>query len=131
MGSYFSYAEQAGHYFGRPHEAPRLEPLGGPSAWRGPEMAERDDWRFQLDAAQVDEIREALARANATGKPTGELTAADFPLPRLADEIARWREEVQTGRGFPIQLYHVRHQRRLIVHMALMWQVSLQVMTLP
>jgi len=100
--SYLSYAEQAAHYFGRPHEAPMREPLAGPSAWRGAELAGRDDWRLQLDAAQVEELRAALARAGEAGKPTGELTAADFPLPTLGAEVARWRRELQAGRGFQV-----------------------------
>jgi hypothetical protein len=102
VAAYFSYAEQAGHYFDRPHEAPRHEPVDGPAGWRGPEIAGRDDWRFRLDASHVDELCAALARAEATGKPTGELTADDFPLPTLAAEVARWRAEVQDGRGFQV-----------------------------
>jgi len=102
MAGYLSYAEQAGHYFARPHEAPRREPLDSPAAWTGREMAGRDDWRRVLDAAQVEELRAALAHADATGKPTGELTAADFPLPTLGAEIARWRRELAGGRGFQV-----------------------------
>jgi hypothetical protein len=100
--SYLSYAEQAGHYFARPHEAPRHEPVDGPAAWRGPEIAQRDDWRCRLDEAQVEELDAALAHAKATGRPTGELAAADFPLPTLAAEVARWRHELRDGRGFQV-----------------------------
>jgi hypothetical protein len=100
--SYLSYAEQARHYFARPHEAPLHVPLDVPAAWRGPEVARRDDWREILSESQVAEIERALAAAKATGKPAGELTAADFPLPTLAAEIARWRAEIQAGRGFQV-----------------------------
>jgi Taurine catabolism dioxygenase TauD, TfdA family len=98
--SYFSYAQQAAHYFARPHDAPTRAPLTGPAAWRGPELAARGDWRTRLDEAQRDELDHALAAARATGRPAGELAAADFPLPTLAGELARWRDELVGGRGF-------------------------------
>jgi hypothetical protein len=100
MGGYFSYAEQAGHYFDRPHEAPARHPIASPAAWRGGELSGRGDWRVDLGAEQVEELRSALAHANATGRPTGELRAEDFPLPTLGKEVERWREEIETGRGF-------------------------------
>jgi hypothetical protein len=102
MGSYNSYGQQAGHYFDRPHQAPAREPLRTPAAWRGAEMAGSPAWRVRLDDAQIGELERALAAARSTRKPTGELKAADFPLPRLAGEIARWRSEVDTGRGFQV-----------------------------
>jgi hypothetical protein len=99
---YFSYAEQAGHYFDRPHEAAPRRPLRTPSAWRGPELAGRSDWRVHLDQAQISEIEAALRAARATGRPAAEMTAGDFPLPALSREIQRWREELETGRGFQV-----------------------------
>jgi len=102
MGSYFSYAEQAGHYFARGHEAPLHEPLETAAAWCGPDLAGRDDWRFRVDAAQVEELRAAVEHAKRSGRPTGELKAADFPLPTLSAAIDGWREELQAGRGFQV-----------------------------
>ncbi len=102
MSGYFSYAEQAGHYFTRPHEKPLLEPLRTPAAWRGPEVAGDPSWRQRLRDDQVAEIEAALGAARATGKSTGEMTAADFPLPTLSADVARWRDEIQTGRGFQV-----------------------------
>ncbi len=102
MQSYPSYREQAGHYFARPHVAPAHEPIHTPAAWRGPDVAKRKDWRVRLDDAQLAEIEQALAVAKTTGKPTGALTAEEFPLPSLAPEIARWREALESGRGFQL-----------------------------
>lgn len=102
MAPYKSYAEQAAHYFDRPHESPRREPLAGACAWRGSDLRDRTDWRFTLTSAHVGELEAALAHADRTGKPTGELVAGDFPLPTLSTEIARWREEVRNGRGFQV-----------------------------
>jgi len=98
--AYLSYAEQTAHYFRRPHEKPLTTPSHATSAWRGRDLAGSDAWRTSLDAEQVAEIEAALARAEATGRPTAALTAADFPLPTLAREIAAWRDELDAGRGF-------------------------------
>jgi len=97
-----SYAEQAAHYFHRPHVDPVTVPLSGPASWAGNEMVRQTVWRTPLVSAQVEELRNALRHAKATGKPTGDLTAADFPLPALSAEIARWRSELTTGRGFHV-----------------------------
>ena len=95
-----SYAEQAAHYFDRPHEGPRLEPVASPAAWRGAELAGSDAWRVELGPAEREELEAALAHARATGKPTVELGAGDFPLPTLGAELDRWRRELACGRGF-------------------------------
>jgi hypothetical protein len=76
--------------------------VGGAGAWRGPDLAGRDDWRVQLAAAEIDELLEANDRAGATGRDLPELSAADFPLPRLAAKIAQWRAELGSGRGFVV-----------------------------
>jgi hypothetical protein len=102
MSAYLSYAEQSLHYFSRPHEKPLRTPLGGAAAWRGPQMSAQRDWRIRLNEAQVGELETALAAARASGKPTAELGARDFPLPTLSAEVARWREEIERGRGFKV-----------------------------
>lgn len=88
------------HYFSRPHERIRREPVTGKSAWRGAQLAQHDDWRVRLDRAAIDELEQALARARRTGKPLGELAARDFPLPLLAPRIRDFRRELEHGRGF-------------------------------
>ena len=36
------FAEQTAHYFTRPHDAPARGPVGGPAAWHGKALRERD-----------------------------------------------------------------------------------------
>jgi hypothetical protein len=48
----------------------------------------------------VEELCSAVAAARVTGKPAGELTPGEFPLPTLGVVIARWRQEIGDGRGF-------------------------------
>lgn len=100
MPHYFSYAEQSAHYFARADEGPRLQALTSAAAWEGRALANDPSWRVVLSAAQIEEIDRALAQANSLAKPTGELLAEDFPLPSLASEVARWRTEIEAGRGF-------------------------------
>jgi hypothetical protein len=102
MSEYFSYARQSGHYFDRPHEMPARAPIGGAAAWRRRDVADEALWRTVLSADHVDELRRAVAHARGAGRPLGRLRASDFPLPTLAAEIERWREEIQTGRGFQV-----------------------------
>jgi hypothetical protein len=96
----YGFLEQLLHYFDRPHVAPPAGPVGGPAAWRGDALARSDAWRERLDAAQVAEIVRAVETACATGRPTGALTAADFPVPSLQASLERWRRELVDGRGF-------------------------------
>jgi hypothetical protein len=100
--SYWSYAEQSGHYFARPHDAPLREPQVSAAAWKSDALRDDPSWRASLSAGQIEEIEAALRASEATGRATGELLADDFPLPTLAKEIARWRTAIVDGRGFQV-----------------------------
>ncbi|MBW2292953.1 MAG: TauD/TfdA family dioxygenase [Deltaproteobacteria bacterium] len=76
------------------------EPLATSSTWHGPELSTSHDWVRQLSEEQVSDLENALAVAQAAGKPMTELTREDFPLPILAPAIAEWMEALQSGRGF-------------------------------
>ncbi len=99
---YKTLTAQTIHYFARPQERVLREPLNVPAAWKGSELAQREDWRETLTDAEVAELDRALAAARATGKPLGALTKEDFPLPTLCKKIDRWRDEVRSGRGFQV-----------------------------
>jgi hypothetical protein len=94
-----SVTHQSLHYLARPHSAIPRSPILGPAAWRGDELAVRDDWRVELSAVEADELDHALAVAAATAKPLAELRVADFPLPTLRGRIEAWIRELQEGSG--------------------------------
>lgn len=102
MATYKSIREQTLHYFARPHEGVRTEPLAIPAAWRGSRMRRRDDWIAVLDSAEQAELGAAVEHALSTRRPLHDLTAGDFPLPTLSARIREWRHEVRHGRGFQL-----------------------------
>jgi hypothetical protein len=96
----YGFVEQLIHYFDRPHTCAPTRPVGGPAAWIGSDLAGRDVWRETLRPDQADELLAATAAARSAKKSPTDLRASDFPLPTLGPAIARWREELRTGRGF-------------------------------
>jgi hypothetical protein len=96
-----SFAAQALHYFRRDHEGARLEPIAGPAAWLGAELARRpESWTRRLAPAEIAELDAALRAVRARGLALGETRREDFPLPTLAPAVAGWAREILDGRGF-------------------------------
>jgi hypothetical protein len=81
-------------------------PQTGPAAWVGSEMAARTDWIGVLDADDLAELdgamRGFLAQPGDPAARIGAMTAADFPLPRLAPRLRALRDELLHGRGFAL-----------------------------
>jgi hypothetical protein len=98
--SYKSFAEQALHYFRRDHEQVRREPIAGPAAWRGADLADDPSWRVRLSQAQIRELERAVRAVRDRGLSLGRTHRADFPLPTLSAAVADWRRELTSGRGF-------------------------------
>jgi hypothetical protein len=98
--SYKSFGEQALHYFRREHERVRREPIEGPAAWRGADLASDLSWRVPLSAPQLRELEAAVRSVRDRGLSLGQTHREDFPLPGLAPAIAGWRRELSRGRGF-------------------------------
>ena len=76
------------------------EPIRGPGAWAGGELAGRGDWLRQLSDAELAEIDRAV-RAFASGSvPLAEISPASFPLPSLGPVLRAVLAELLEGRGF-------------------------------
>lgn len=95
---YRSLLLQTLHYFSRPHDGVRRQPLESRSGWRGADLDE-SEWREALSASEVSELRRAVDRARAAGA-LSRVTRADFPLPSLESRVRRWRDTLVRGRGF-------------------------------
>ena len=78
-----------------------LTPIEGPSAWYGAAMAEEpDQWLYELDAAAIAEIDDAVAALTAANTPLLEVGKENFPLPTLGPALDGIQDEVVNGRGF-------------------------------
>ncbi len=100
---YRSFAEQAIHYFTRPHSEAPSAPVQSPAAWLGSEMREQEaSWHARLDESELHELTQALADIERRGIPIESVDRENFPLPRLGRRIAEWRHQLMQGRGFVI-----------------------------
>ncbi|MEZ4369779.1 MAG: TauD/TfdA family dioxygenase [Polyangiaceae bacterium] len=100
--AYNSVTLQTLHYLIRPHTELPTGPVSGPAAWRGDELAVREDWLDQLNDDDVAELEAALAFAKGTRKPLAELSLRDFPLPGLQTKLRHWRRAVHEGSGVQV-----------------------------
>ncbi|MBL24821.1 MAG: hypothetical protein CMM48_13090 [Rhodospirillaceae bacterium] len=74
-------------------------PITGAQAWRGPEMAARqDEWQHHWTADQIDELSHAAEALEDC--PILEITKKDFPLPTVGPFLAEIAKEILFGRGF-------------------------------
>ncbi len=73
------------------------------SSWYGPDMTQRkDEWMLQLSASDIAELEAAAAPVLASGQNIAVLTAANFPLPGLAERLMALRRDLIRGRGFAL-----------------------------
>ena len=65
LAEHLSFGAQSLHYFRREHEGVPREPIEGPAAWLGSELATRDDWIHRFSAAEVADPLSGNAALNA------------------------------------------------------------------
>lgn len=99
--AYLPFLQQTLRYFDRPHDGPARHPVASPAAWTRGDLQDAA-WRIRLGAAEIDELRAAVADWTSRSRPLATMTRADFPLPTLAARIDAWREEVVHGRGMQV-----------------------------
>jgi hypothetical protein len=75
-------------------------PVTGPSAWYGPNVADRAEWIEPLSPAEIAEIESASQRLADKEIDWQTLHSNDFPLPTLKPRLSRILGEVLRGRGF-------------------------------
>lgn len=79
------------------------ESIESPAAWTGDDMAKHPErWLVELDAGDVAELELAATGFLARSQDIGNLTKADFPLPRLVGHLAALREKLIAGIGFEV-----------------------------
>jgi hypothetical protein len=76
-------------------------PIKGPSAWVRADVC-TEDWRVELDAACLGEIRNVVDELRAYPLPTIVLGADDFAMPACHEAMARVRDILARGVRFAI-----------------------------
>jgi Taurine catabolism dioxygenase TauD, TfdA family len=74
--------------------------IAGPSAWYGPDIADRTDWIEPLSPPELSEIELASRRLAQTEIDWQSLRHDGFALPMLRERLSRILDEVLEGRGF-------------------------------
>lgn len=77
-----------------------ISTMTGAAAWFGRDYQDSDEWIETLSATDISELLEALRQVETAGTPMLAMTAADFPLPTLAQRFRQLADELDQGRGF-------------------------------
>jgi hypothetical protein len=75
-------------------------PIAAAHAWRGPEMAARQDWIRPLTGDEIAALDAEVRRLDASGIDIAAIGPADMPVPALAGLIAEIRRQVLQAHGF-------------------------------
>ena len=76
------------------------EKLMGPTAWRGEDLRNDDSWIVNLSDSTISLIDGALAEVKAHGLSFPDFTKDDFPIHALSEELGKYAEEMENGKGF-------------------------------
>src|SRR5438477_6483074 len=72
----------------------------GRSVWLGKDIVQTDDWIVRLSPATLEEIDASVSRFRGRNAYDMPVTRDEFPLTTMAEDVARMRQEIATGRGF-------------------------------
>ena len=73
-----------------------------PSAWYGKDLVNDPSWLVSLAPRDLAEIGAAVRDVKAHGLALGEVGRNNFPLPTFGPKLARYLDEIRTGRGFVV-----------------------------
>jgi hypothetical protein len=76
------------------------EPIKGPFAWTGKELASSTEWVETISPREVAEVEAAMRGVKDRRLELHEVRRADFPLPNLSKRLARIATDLEKGRGF-------------------------------
>ena len=75
------------------------QPLGGPAAWQGSDLARSTDWIWPVSDAAAAELDAALGVVKRRGLAWRDIRREDFPLADFAGTLAAVQRELEDGRG--------------------------------
>jgi hypothetical protein len=79
-----------------------VEPMAGPEAWQGSDMARSTDWIVPVSPRAVEEMDAALRNLASRGLGWPDFGRDEFPLPSFARDLAAVLDEIEHGRGFAL-----------------------------
>lgn len=77
-----------------------LEPIGGPSAWRGDELSKSTEWIYVLSDAERADFEEAGRKFVADDPDLRTVSADAYPLGAAQAVIDECAAQMDSGRGF-------------------------------
>ena len=86
-------------------------PIGGPAAWKGPDIDRDRRWLRTFSDAELAELDRAVREHFAAGREMADISPATFRLPTLARTLTSVLDTVLRGvgftllRGFPVERY--------------------------
>lgn len=101
------------------YQIPPAQPITGPSAWKGSQLRDQQDWIQRLTDRQIAELEDAVAHSKKDRIALIELTREVFPLPTLGPLLDELRADILRGRGFvllrgiPVERYEMEDIARL------------------
>lgn len=72
----------------------------GPIVWEGKDWTSEEQWVYNLNDAELEEISNALTHFKSLSKATGHIQEDHFPLPTLSTILKGLAHELYSGRGF-------------------------------
>lgn len=75
------------------------KPFEHPAVWYSSDFASGDHFAVELGQHHVDALMRALGRVKAERLPLEAIRPEHFPLDTIGEDVARWRHDVQRGRG--------------------------------
>ena len=79
---------------------PLVNPVSGPTCWTADSLRDSQHWVHELNDAEVDDLNRAAD--GVAGRELLAITREDFPLPVLAQRLARIRADILHGTGLAL-----------------------------
>ncbi|MGI9319438.1 MAG: TauD/TfdA family dioxygenase [bacterium] len=73
-----------------------------PSAWKVKDLEAHEHLCEALDKSTLDALQQGLRAASESGVELEDITSAEFPLDKIQENIQRWQDVIQEGRGLLI-----------------------------
>jgi len=77
-------------------------PWTGRMVWDGRELQQFDDWSFELDDTDIDQLHAAVSESMSSTKPLAEQSYRDYDLAKLRERLLVLHKELLDGRGFTL-----------------------------